>query len=441
MSRLKTVKVKKKRASAASVIQFKTDISTANEDPELILVDDPRYRKVPGLTMHYVTGQGNLDRLFFGLKDFPLERDYVIRLNNRNVRKILETRHQPHMAVQIMTLCKDSHGYDEGTSWVGDGHTRRAFWLNQLAQKGIPLPTQLYVLEHVHSDFDELVDMYYQYNSADSTEQANEIIKAKINDLKLKDANGNVWVGQNIKSVICKTGALMTVLNYTCANQDTYDPDQDDGVGTTKCWDGSAIGVDWGSSWDAAPIGRRSTSMVRNDIYESQLKNRAANLIILDDFIGEMESKNKGKGPRGKYLYDGTVKAALMIAIKAYGNELHPNIIEAFENHVDTDVPFEDPWNKKVVNYEYNINRLIRDAKPSPKDPNAPNQSEHRLKEWRGKRTKSRYAVADTVWNLVKIAEQGVDARAGSPGDVNELMMKHNEFIAETNVKPRSIKD
>jgi hypothetical protein len=376
-------------------------------DPEVIPVESSGYRVRPGITAHGCVTGAELKERFLDLPDWILERDYVSRiLNNKNVQSVLARKYQDHLCVSVGTLLKDDGEYPAGFKAVIDGHHRRYDWTFNSS-----MPNALIVLEHCCNTMKELGDLYYHYNSGDSVEESHEIIKALIKNLELQDSRTHrTWVPI---SDACKTGYLTTILNYTSINQDGC-------IGTWK------VGPD--------ELKGRTKSMVRNDLFEKQLIARAPDLMAIDFYCGNLESE----APKGKPLFDPTMKAALMVILKVYGNEMHPNIRTALDRYFKHNSYIEDQLGK--VNFTWNLNRMIRDARPKPTDKDATPESHHRQMDWRGKRGTAKICVADTVWNLECIAKYGIEANCDSLGNSTDIVDWFDRYIKSTKGKVKKIK-
>ena len=301
------------------------------------------------------------------------------------------------------------------------------------------------IIEHVCDSYDELKDIYYHYNSNDSVETPPEQIKAIIEDLKMKHPiTGRTWVNGAIESKACKTGALKTVLNYVCFNYDGYK--SKDG---TKVFDDDC---DYANSDATNAKDGRSASVVKTDVFRKQIIAHGDDLMLLDGRMAKVEAikrqslKSPGKrakteyGPEAKWVYDGITRAALMIICKKYGNEWPSSILEALEEHVNvTDGPkfiLENGSNN--ADYEYNINRVIRDAKKLPEGTiraSSTNEglSLHRLNGLRdaSNLNETRLAVMDTVWNFYCIAEHGVRAKQGEHESNDALAAWYEDIFLE----------
>lgn len=447
------------RRMSASVLPTLTQ-----RKPRVILPDSEDYRKIPHVTPHVVEGQRMYDMFLDEEKvpRFPVERDFKTRAATRNMDTVLgKILWQDHIIGIIGTLCKDSGGYPAGTTFCLDGHTRRYVWEN--IHRG-NTPDQMIIIEHVCDNYDDIVDqaehqslkdIYYHYNSNDSVEKSNEQIRAIIEDLKLvHPITGDTWVNGAIQSKACKRGDLKTVLNYVCYNQDGYVSKDGKLHVNEDC--------DYANSDTVGPKDDRSASVVKTDVFRSQLESRGKDLMMLDTLLGRVEelsvttlkspgvkSKVVTGGPEAKWVYDLIFRASLMIICKKYNHVWPQSIIDALDTHVNIHDGPEYILEKGGPNadYMYNINRAIRDAKKLPDgttkstsmviDANSTNSlSQHRLNGWRDakKAAVTRIAVMDTVWNLYCIAEQGVRAKQGGFDDVDALTDWYENVFLELRV-------
>ena len=440
-SKTKVVNRQPKKKAAAAATPLWNEEEDELTDPKIVLADSKEYRQVPGITPHPLVSNNNrekqLDKMFYDLPDFPVEREYEKRAATANMGVILGTKSQTHLIVVIGTLCKDSGKYKKGQSWVIDGHTRRHYW-----DLSGTMPSELNIVEHVCDNYDELKDIYYQYNSNDSVEKAEEQIRAIIEDEKLTHPiTARAWINGNIQSKGCMAGKLKTLFDNVCSNYDGYVSKE----GVRKNDD-----CDYASSGKATPINNRSRMIVRTDIFRKQLLATSNELMILDTYIGGLEKQKrpnlkakKGQakfkyGPEGMYLYDGILKAAIMIITKHFGEgQIPKNIVDAFETYINVingPVYIKHSATDKA-DYEYNINRAIRDATKIDKniDIDDPIQSVHRKKGWRESSDlrESRIAVVDTVWNLYCIAVEGPKAKYGSFSETDELLDWYEDTILD----------
>ena len=446
---IKTKVSKKKKALRRMPSSSSTTTGTTIpfEHPKIILETDvDQYRKVPGVTIHPLVEGDRLREMFLDedlVPRFPVEREFVNRAKGRNMGTVLGLRlWQDHVVGVIGTLCKDDGKYPAGTTWCLDGHTRRYAWEHLFSQN---LPSQMGIIEHVCDSYDELKDIYYHYNSNDSVEKSNEQIRAIIENLEMKHPiTGRTWINGAIESKACKSGALKTVLNYVCFNYDGYK--SKDG---TKVFDASC---DYANSDATNAKDGRSASVVKTDVYRKQIVAHGEDLMLLDGLMAKVEAikrqslKSPGKrakteyGPEARWVYDGITRAALMIICKKYGNEWPPSVREALTEHVDvTDGPeYILEKGSNVADYEYNINRVIRDAKKLPEGTiraSSTNEglSLHRLNGLRdaGNLNETRLAVMDTVWNFYCIAEQGVRAKQGEHESDDALAAWYEDIFLE----------
>lgn len=451
-----TTKRKKKKKKALRLPSSSSKTKTAAKratkisfvQPKIILETDvDQYRKVPGMTLHPLVEGERLYEMFMDedlVPKFPVEREFKARAQSRNMGTVLGMRlWQDHMVGVIGTLCKDDGKYPAGTTWCLDGHTRRYAWENFFRHN---LPSQMGIVEHVCDSYDELKDIYYHYNSNDSVEKPNEQIKAIIEDLKMKHPRTNrTWVNGAIESSACKKGDLKTVLNYVCFNYDGYK--SKDG---TKVFDANC---DYANSDATNAKDGRSASVVKTDVFRKQIIAHGDNLMLLDSLMANVESikrqslKSPGKrakteyGPEAKWVYDPITRAALMIICKKYGNEWRNSVLDALQEHVNvTDGPkfiLENGSNN--ADYEYNINRIIRDAKKLPEGTvrastmHTEGLSLHRLNGWRDAKNPhvTRLAVMDTVWNFYCIAEQGIRAKQGGHETIDALASWYEDIFLD----------
>jgi hypothetical protein len=452
---IKTTKVshpKKKKAlrrmPSSSTTTTTGTGKTIHEKPPIILASEvDRYRKVPGMTTHARVEGERLQELFMDetrVPACPVEREFKTRAESQNMATILGVKlWQSHMVGVIGTLCKDSGGYPAGTTWCLDGHTRRYAWKHLFVHN---LPTEMTIIEHVCDNYDDIVDQYYTYNSGDSVETPKEQIRAIIEDLEMKHPiTGRTWVNGAIESRACKQGDLKTILNYVCFNYDGYKS-----VDGKKVFDDSC---DYASSDVSNAKKGRSYRLVKTDIFRRQIIAHGDDLMLLDGLMAKVEAikrqslkspgvKAKTKyGPEARWVYDGITRAALMIICKKYGNEWPKSVREALTEHVDVpDGPeyILEKGSNVAADYEYNINRIIRDAKKLPlgsvkADASNEGRSNHRINGWRDAKKPhvTRLAVMDTVWNFYCIAEHGVRAKQGEHESNDALAAWYEDIFLE----------
>lgn len=396
----KVSKVTKANAGvAAKVLSFKYPT----------IIDPTDSPDTPGICIRPKVKGKELDELFWQAPDWIKERDWKARLKTVNCKKMFEEIRQDHLIVIIGRLAEAPY-----QRWLLDGHTRRGFWKSndkKVNPKQV-CPDELVVIEHVAKTMEELSDIYYHYNSNDSVESTDEIIKAVIDKHKfIDDATGEEWIPLTTS---CKKGQIAGVLNYACIFQDWEDVDGNE--------------VEYASAktrgtWSVAAKGNRSKSLVRNDLLEQQLVARHKDLIMMDRIVDDAEKQT---------LFDPTMKAALMIVIKAYGHTIPSNLQEALDKYIGKNEKIKNE--EGIADMTWNLNRLIRDARPMPKEVGTDIQSHHHQYGMRNKRKGAQYCVQDTVWNLKCIIEHGVTADLDAYED--DLNSHIEDWIKKARVSP-----
>lgn len=439
---------RKERRAVASITKKKkkTDAkkaastSTIFPIPNIIPVDSPDYRVVPGVTPHpYVSGV-LMDELFWELPDFPVERNYLKGLSENNKRQLLGRVWQSHLAVVITTRIPNATelaaGKTEIKTWLEDGHHRRENWRRQIEDgDAASVPSAIVVIENVIDNDTELYDTYYQYDSADSVEEIHQKVDAMINEMSPIDpTTGETWVR---KTSFMKNGSLVTIMNRLSSHTGPAG----DRISTWKAGPDSATG--------------RSKSAVSNDIAKDLLSRYMDSLIALDEFLSNRMEGNYGlksmtksgkvknvKGCAGKSLYDTATKVALMAIWRACGGKWHPNIVKAFEEYVDNWKFVGANNDVETANMEYNMNRFLRDATPHPAKKMSEPVSKHLRLKCRDERAKFMFGFADTMYNLVSIVIHGPEAKEGPQedwhSDKTETYAWFQNFIMESEKMPLS---